>query len=73
MENVNNYKGIQVYKNRSNKELFSLASESNYQTTKSFLENSLAIKKKKTEIPMYKPVYLCLSILQLSKIVMYEF
>ena len=53
MENVNNYKGIQVYKNRSNKELFSLASESNYQTTKSFLENSLAIKEKKTEIPMY--------------------
>ena len=24
MENVNNYKGIQVYKNRSNKELFSI-------------------------------------------------
>ena len=46
--------------------------------TKFFTEHRLAIemkkkKKKKTEILMNKPVYLGLSILKLSKILMYEF
>ena len=51
-----------------------LVSESNYHTTKFFSENLLAIEmKKKTQILMNKPVYLGLSILELSKIVMYEF
>ena len=36
-------------------------------------EHLLAIQMKKTEIFMNKPVYLGLSILELSKIVMYEF
>ena len=48
-------------------------SEPNYHTTKLFTKNLLAIELKKTEILMYKPVYLGLWILELSKILMYEF
>ena len=36
-------------------------------------ENLLAIEMRKTQILMYKPVYLGLSILDLSKTVMHEF
>ena len=43
-----------------------------YHTTKFFRENLLAIEMKKTEILMNKLVYLGLSILELSKILMYE-
>ena len=50
-----------------------LVSEPNYHTTKFFTENLLAIEMKKTEILMNKPVHLGLSILELSKILMYEF
>ena len=50
-----------------------LVSEPNYHTTKFFTKNLLAIKTKKTEIIMNKPVYLVLSVLELSKILMYEF
>ena len=50
-----------------------LVSEPNYLTTKFFTENLLAIEMKKTEILMNKPVCLGLSILELSKILMYEF
>ena len=50
-----------------------LVSEPNYRTTKFFTENLLAIEMKKTEILMNKPVYLGLSILELSKIQIHEF
>ena len=50
-----------------------LVSEPNYHTTKFFTENFLAIEMRKTKILMNKPVYLGLSMLQLSKILMYEF
>ena len=50
-----------------------LVSEPNFHTTKFFRENLLAIEMKKTEICMNKPVYLGLSILELSKILMHEF
>ena len=50
-----------------------LVSEPNYHTTKFFTENLLAIEMRKTQILMNKPVYLGLSILDLSKTVMYEF
>ena len=49
-----------------------LVPESNYQTF-FFLSNLSAIWIKKTQALMNKPVYLGLSILKLSKIVMYEF
>ena len=48
-------------------------SQPNYHTTKFYTENLLAIEMKKTEMPMNKPVCLGLSILELSKILMYEF
>ena len=48
-------------------------SEPNYHTRRFFTENVLAIEMKKTEILTNKPVYLGFSILELSKILMYEF
>ena len=48
-------------------------SEPNYHTTKFFTENLLAIEMNKTETFMNKPIYLELSILELSKILMCEF
>ena len=48
-------------------------SEPNYHTTNFFTKHLLAIEIKKTEILMDKPVYLGLSMLELSKIWMYEF
>ena len=47
-----------------------LVSEPKYHTTKKFLENLLTIEVKKTQIFMNKPIYLVLSILQMSKTVM---
>ena len=50
-----------------------LVSEPNYQTIKQFSENLLAIEMKKTKVKMNKPVYLGMSILDISKTLMYEF
>ena len=49
-----------------------LVSEPNYHTTKFFTEHLLAIEIKITEILRNKPVYLGLSILELSKILIYD-
>ena len=40
---------------------------------KDFIKNVMAIEMTKTQVLMNKPVYLRLSILELSKIAMYEF
>ena len=48
-------------------------SEPNYHTTKWFSENLLAIEMKKIKVKMNKSVYLALSILEISKTLMYEF
>ena len=56
-----------------NKRRNQLVSEPNYHTTKWFSENLLAIEMKKTKIKMNKPVFLGLSILEISKTLMYEF
>ena len=48
-------------------------SEPNYHKIKCFSENVLAIEMKKTKVKMNKPIYLGLSILEISKILMYEF
>ena len=50
-----------------------LESEPNYHITKVFSENLLAMAMRKQQIVMSKPVYLELIILELSKILMYEF
>ena len=48
-------------------------SEPNYYTTKFFTKHLLAIEMKKVDIIINKPVYLGLSVQELSKILMYEF
>ena len=48
-------------------------SQPNYHTTKWFSENLLAIEMKKIKVKMNKPVYLGLSILEISKTLMDEF
>ena len=70
MENVRKYRDIKLVTKETRKNY--LVSEPNYHT-KFFTENLLAIEMKKTEILMNKPVHLGLSILELSKILMYEF
>ena len=48
-------------------------SEPKYRTTKHFSNNLLATEMKRTHILMNNPVFLGLSILEIRKIVMYEF
>ena len=50
-----------------------LVSEPNYHTTKWFSEKLLAIEMKKAKVNMNKPIYLGLSILEISKTLVYEF
>ena len=50
-----------------------LVSEPNYHTGKSFTQNLLPIEMKKEEIHKNKSVHLALSILELSRILMFEF
>ena len=71
MENVRKHRNIKLVKTKRRKNY--LVAEPNYQTTKFFTENLLAIQMRKTQILINKPVYSGLSILDLSKIVMYEF
>ena len=47
--------------------------EPNYHTTTFFAKHLLAIKIKKKKYLRKKPVYFALSILELSKIIMYKF
>ena len=47
-----------------------LASEPNYHTAKQFSENLIAIEMKKTTVKINKPVYLGMSILDISKTLM---
>ena len=49
-----------------------LVSEPNYHTKKYFSKSLLAIEMKKTKVKMNKPVYLGISILDISKTLMYE-
>ena len=71
MENVRKHRNIKHVTTERRRNY--LVSEPNYHTTKFFTENLLAIEMRKTQILMNKPVYLGLSILDLSKTVMYEF
>ena len=50
-----------------------MVSEPIYHTTKFFTETLLTTEMRKTHILMNKPVYLGLTIIDLSKTVMYEF
>ena len=50
-----------------------LVSERNYHTINLISEDLSIIEMKKTKVKMNKPIYLGLSILEISKILMYEF
>ena len=71
MENVRKHRDIKLVTTEKRRNY--LVSEPNCHSTKFFAKNLLAIEMRKTQIFMNKPVYLDLSILELSKIVMYEF
>ena len=71
MENVRKPKDIKLVTTERRRNY--LVSEPNYHTTKFFREHLLAIEMIKTQILMNKPVYLGISIIELSKILMYEF
>ena len=71
MENVRKHRDIKLV--TTDKRRNQLVSEPNYHTTKCFSESLLAIEMKKTKVKMNKPVYLGLSILEISKTLMYEF
>ena len=71
MENVRKHKDIKLVTTEEKR--IKLVSEPNYHTTKQFSENLLAIEMKKTKVKMNKPVYLGMSILDISKTLMYEF
>ena len=72
MENVRKRRDIKLVttdKKKRNK----LVSEPNQHTTKRFSENLLAIKMKKKKVKKNELVYLGMSILNVSKTLMYEF
>ena len=71
MENVRKHRDIKLVK--ADKKRNQLVSEPNYHRAKWFSENLLTNKMKKVKVKMNKPVYLGLSILEISKTQMYEF
>ena len=71
MENLRKHRDIKLV--TIDKRRNRLVSETNYHTTKWFSENLLANEMKKTKVKMNKAIYLGLSILEISNILIYEF
>ena len=71
MENVRKHRDIKLVK--TDKKRNKLVSEPNYRTMKLIDDNLAIIEMRKVKVKMNKPIYLGLSILELSKITMYEF
>ena len=71
MENVRKHRDIKLI--ATDKRRNQLASEPNYHTSKYFSENVMAIEMEKTKLKMNKPIYLGMSILDISKTLMYQF
>ena len=72
MENVRKHKDIKLIATDRRRNY--LVSEPNYHMTYTlFLKHLLAIEMKKIKVKMNKPVYLGLSILEISKLLMYGF
>ena len=71
MENVRKHRDIKLVK--TDKKRNTLVSKPNYHTMK-LIDNNLAIiEMRKVKVKMNKPIYLGLSILDVSKLTMYEF
>ena len=71
MENVRNHRDIKLV--TSDKRRKRLVSEPNYHLHKKFSDHLMAIGMKKTRVKMTNPLYLGMLILDISKILMYEF
>ena len=71
MENVINHRDIKLI--TTDKRRKRLVSEPNYHSHKRFSEHLMAIEMKKIRVKMVKPLYLGMSILDISKILMYKF
>ena len=71
MENLRKQRDIKLFSKERRRNY--LVSEPNFYTTKFFTENLLAMEMKKAEILMNNLFCLGLSILELSKILIYEF
>ena len=71
MENVRSRKDIKLVSNKDKARKY--AAKPNFHHLKIFSENLVAMHMKRTTLTFNKPVYLGLSILDLSKAIMYEF
>ena len=71
MENIRKHRDIKLV--TRDKKRSKLVSEPNYHTINLISEDLSIIEMKKTKVKMNKPIYLGLSILEISKILMYEF
>ena len=71
MENIRNHRDIRLV--TTDRKRSKSVSEPNYHTINLISEDLSIIEMKKTKIKMNKPIYLGLSILEISKILMYEF
>ena len=71
MENIRKHREIKLV--TTDKKRSKLVSEPNYHTISVISEYLSIIEMKKTKVKMNKPIYLGLSILEISKTLMYEF
>ena len=71
MENMRKHRGIKIVTTEEKR--IKLVSQPNYHTTKQFSEKLLAIEMKNTKVKMNRPIYLGMSILDISKTLIYEF
>ena len=71
MENIRKHKDIKLV--TTDKKRSKLVLEPNYHTINFISEDLSIIEMKKTKVKMNKPIYLGLSILGISKILMYKF
>ena len=70
-ENVRKHRDIKLV--TADKKRNQLVSKPNYHTTKHFSENLMAIEMKKAKVKMNKSIYLGMSILDISKTLMFDF
>ena len=71
MENIRNRVNVKLVTTRE--QFRKLAAKPNYNGNKKFDENLVSVHMKKTSLTMNKPVYLGMSILDLSKNIMFDF
>ena len=71
MENVRNHRDIKLITSEKRRKI--LVSEPNYQSCKECSNHLMGIEMKRTRVKMIKPLYLGMLMLDIIKILMYEF